>query len=202
MGALKYKLRDYHALFHTRYLADFSFVHINKTGGSSVEKALGLPFQHRTALEMRALMGKERWQSRFSFAFVRNPWDKVASHYKYRVQTNQTGLRDNPIAFKDWVRLAYADRDPRYHDEYKMFMPQTQWVVDEGGNVMVDMIGRFETLAQDFAKVCETLGRRAELPHLKKSTNKDYRQLYDTATVDIVGRWFADDIRAFDYSFE
>ncbi len=202
MDALKYKLRDYHARLHTRYLADVSFVHINKTGGSSIEKALNLPFQHRTALEMRALMGTKRWQSRFSFAFVRNPWDKVASHYAYRVQTNQTGLREEQIAFKDWVRLAYGEQDPRYYDQHKMFMPQTDWIVDEHGQVIVNMVGRYERLVDDFARVCETVGRRAELPHLKKSSNRDYRQMYDSPTVDIVGRWFDNDVRTFGYTFE
>jgi chondroitin 4-sulfotransferase 11 len=202
MGALKYKLKDYHARFHTRYLADFSFVHINKTGGSSVEKALGLPFQHRTAVEMRALMGEKRWESRFSFAFVRNPWDKVASHYAYRVQTNQTGLGAKQIPFKEWVRLTYGDQDPHYYDQPKMFMPQLNWVADEHGKLMVDMIGRYEMLAQDFARVCESLGRRAQLPHLKRSTNRDHRKLYDTETIEVVGRWFDADVRAFGYAFE
>jgi hypothetical protein len=113
MGALRYRVKDRLARLRTKYLLDIVFVHINKTGGSSIETALGLPFQHRTALELRSYLGERRWRERFSFAFVRNPWDKVASHYAYRVTTNQTGLGDHHLPFNEWVRLAYGDRDPR-----------------------------------------------------------------------------------------
>ena len=62
-----------------RYWLDYSFVHINKTGGTSVVVALGLPFGHLTAREKIEQLGRERWDGRFTFAFVRNPWDRVAS---------------------------------------------------------------------------------------------------------------------------
>src|SRR5687768_13300689 len=130
MSVLAYRLKDYHARLHTKFVAGFCFVHINKTGGTSIEKALGLPFQHRTAVEIRRLIGAKEWDRRFSFAFVRNPWDKVASHYHFRVKTNQTGLRDKPIPFNEWVRLAYGEQALPYYDQPKMFMPQLEWISD------------------------------------------------------------------------
>lgn len=181
---------------------DIVFIHINKTGGSSIEAALKLPFQHKTALELMHEIGDRRWNRSFRFAFVRNPWDKVASHYSYRVQTNQTGLGTNPIPFTEWVRRSYGEQDRRYYDQPKMFMPQLNWVADEQGRVLMDMVGRYESLSEDFERVCEAIGRRASLPHLKKSANTDYRRKYDSATVDIVARWFEKDIHAFEYRFE
>lgn len=185
-----------------RYLAGFAFVHINKTGGSSVERALGLPFRHLTAPELRAAIGATRWKRWFSFTIVRNPWDKVASHYHYRVRTNQTALRTHPVAFGEWVRLTYGEQDRRYFDSPKMFMPQTDWLVDEEGKIMVEFIGRFERLEQDFRTICHRIGRDAQLPHLKKSERGDYRTLYTDATTEIVGKWFARDLANFNYSFE
>jgi hypothetical protein len=199
---LKYKISDYRALLHTKYFAAAIFVHINKTGGSSIEQALGLPFQHRTALEIRDAIGERRWRSRFSFAFVRNPWDKVASHYHYRVKTNQTGLGDRPIPFGEWVRLAYAEQAAPYYDQPKMFMPQLEWLRDRDGKILVDFVGRFEALQSDFAQVCSRLGRAASLPHVKSSPRGDYRTYYDDASADIVARAFAEDIRAFCYEFD
>ena len=76
-----------------RYL----FIHINKTAGSSIERALNLRFEHKTAMEKRAELGSLRWRRAFKFSFVRNPWDKVASHYRYRVRTNQTGMGNGHI---------------------------------------------------------------------------------------------------------
>lgn len=202
MSALRYRLRDQVARLRTKYLIDVIFVHINKTGGSSIEVALGLPFQHRTALELRQDLGEERWRSRFSFAFVRNPWDRIASHYAYRVKTDQTGLGDRHIGFNDWVRLAYGERDPRYYDQPKMFMPQTHWIADTAGEIMVDFVGRFERLEHDFATVCERLGRQARLPHLKRSGGSAPVEEYSDEAVEIVRTRFAEDIERFGYRFE
>ena len=202
MRHMRYRVRDALARLKTKYLSDVVFVHINKTGGSSVEAALGLPFQHRTALELHELMGARRWADRLSFTFVRNPWEKVASHYHYRVKTNQTGLGDHPIGFNEWVALAYGERDSRYYDQPRMFMPQMDWITDDTGEVMVDFVGRFERLHDDFEFVCRRIGRSARLPHLKRSHDEDYRRLYSAESIGIVRDRFAIDIEAFGYVFE
>lgn len=187
--------------FKNRHWPRYVFIHINKTGGSSIEHALSLCFEHKTARQKRAELGERRWREAFKFSFVRNPWDKVASHYFYRVKTNQTGLGDNPIPFNEWVELAYGRRDPRYHDKPRMFMPQSEWLCDEEGRLMVDFVGHFENLESDFAVVCDRIGVNASLPHLKRSGNHDYRRLYDDHTRDIVARVFASDLERFGYSF-
>lgn len=180
---------------------NYVFIHINKTAGSSIERALDLKFEHKTALEKRAQLGDLRWNRAFKFSFVRNPWDKVASHYYYRVRMNYTGLRDNPIPFGDWVHLAYEQRDPQYFDKHKMFMPQAEWLCDRDGRLLVDFVGRFERLAPDFAEICRILQISARLPHLKHSDNRDYRTLYDSSTRLVVSRVFACDIDMFGYEF-
>ena len=62
---------------------DFTFVHIQKTGGTSIRVALGLPKvppgKHWSAARHRAALGREEWERRFTFAFVRNPWDRLVS---------------------------------------------------------------------------------------------------------------------------
>ena len=80
---------------------DFIFVHINKTAGSSIEEALGLRFRHRTAGDIISEIGIAAWRKNFTFAVVRNPWDKVLSHYSYRIDTNQTGLGNGKIGFAE-----------------------------------------------------------------------------------------------------
>lgn len=202
VDVLRYRARRWYAAFWTRHLADVAFVHINKTGGSSIEKALGIPFQHLTALELRDRMGPERFRRLFSFAFVRNPWAKVASHYRYRVKTNQTELGRQPIPFPEWVRRAYGDHEPTFYDQPRMFMPQTDWIVDEAGEVLVDFVGRFERLEEDFGEVCRRLGRTAELPHLKASGGRDYRAMYDDEAAAVVAERFAPDLERWGYTFE
>jgi len=183
-------------------MMEFVFIHINKTGGSSIEQALGCRFEHKTALKKRAELGRENWKKLFSFAFVRNPWDRVASHYHYRVMTNQTELGRKTIGFNEGVKLAYGENAPAYYDKPKMFMPQWHWLIDKKGKLLVDYIGRFENLQTDFAHVCLRLNRQAELPHLKKSDRSDYREYYyNEESIAIVRQWFAIDIEKFGYEF-
>jgi chondroitin 4-sulfotransferase 11 len=194
-------LKEHSQRLRHRYFDDFIFIHINKTGGSSVEKALRLPLEHKTALEKIEEIGREQWEKKFSFAVVRNPWDKVVSHFHYRVQRNRTGLAVNRIDFKDWVRLAYGEQAAPYYDNPKMFMPQLDWICDQKGEVLVDMICRFESLASDFEKVCKRIGRKASLPHVKSSSRRGYREYYDDETAQIVRGRFRKDIEAFGYEF-
>lgn len=200
---LKYPLKQWYARLHAKHIADCLFIHINKTGGSSIERALGLPFQHRTAVEMMSIVGRRRWRRKFTFAFVRNPWDKAYSHYRFRVRTNQTGLGDRPIPFPEWVRQAYGERNPRYYRRPLMFQPQMEWIGDKDGHVLVEFVGRFERLHEDFAEVCRVLDRDAELPHLKSSgARADYREVYDDSSALIIAERFAADIERFGYTFD
>ena len=193
--------RNYYWYVRERFFQDYIFIHINKTGGTSVEKALNIPLQHRTALDKRNYLGEEVWNKKFSFAFVRNPWDKVVSHFTYRLRTNQTNLEREAVEFQDWVRLAYMEKNNKYYDNPKMFMPQMDWLSDNNSNILVNFIGRFENFESDFAEVCAKLKISSTLPHLKKSTRMHYKEYYNSETAEIVGELFKNDIEYFNYKY-
>ena len=183
-------------------LDDFIFIHINKSGGTSIERALNLAFEHRTALEKIEQIGRRRWDRRFTFAVVRNPWDRVVSQFHFRISENQTDLATNPLEFKEWVRRAYGEQDPAYLAPPKMFIPQLDWITDADGTVLVDFVGRFENLKRDFEEVCRRLGKQVELPHLKATKRRPYQEYYDEETVEFIRAWYQKDIDCFGYRFE
>ena len=195
------RFRHWHRTLRERYLRPYVFIHINKTGGSSIEKALGIGLDHSTALEKYRQLGAVAWQRKFTFTMVRNPWDKVVSHYHYRVRTNQTGMGENTLPFDEWLQRCYVDRDPEYYDEPRMFMPQRQWLVDENGVLLVEFIGRFENLQEDFRHICERLSVEAELGHAKPSARGSYRDYYSSESRDLIGVVFAEDVELFGYRF-
>lgn len=194
-------LRKKARLIRSVYFDRFVFIHINKTGGSSIEKALKLPFEHKTAIEKIQEIGRHEWDRRISFAVVRNPWDKVVSHYHYRVYTNQTGMGDGHISFNDWVRRSYGCKDPVYYDQPKMFQPQAEWLKDADLNMCVKEILRFENLAGDFNVLAEKIGKKVLLPHVKKTSHKCYKDYYDADARKIIERVFQEDIDVFKYVF-
>jgi hypothetical protein len=185
----------------------FAFIHINKTAGTSIGRAIGLPRKwHLTVRDVIELVGEERWRQAFRFSVVRNPWDKAVSQYKHRVRTNQTGLGESPISFRQWVMLTHGpEKDPRYYDNPRMFQSQVEWLMDFNGRIDVDLVARFDRLPEDFRQIAARLrlpGLPAELPHLNATEPCDFRTFYDAVTAEAVSRWFAADIDRFGFRFD
>ena len=73
--------------------------------------------------------------------------------------------------------------------------------------VVVDFVGRYETLNKDFDFVCKKLGipYSDEFPHLRSSYRQDtshYSKYYDSETQKIVEKHFWREIKQFKYRFE
>ena len=69
---------------------DFVFIHMSKTGGTSIVSIFGEAFQkHNTSKEVIEIIGKKKWNEVYKFSVVRNPWDRAHSWYKFRVKHNQ-----------------------------------------------------------------------------------------------------------------
>lgn len=182
---------------------DFVFIHIPKTGGTSIVSIFGEAFQkHNTAREVIDIIGRKRWDEVYKFSVVRNPWDRAHSYYKFRVKLNQQKMRTRPISFKDYVACTYGEpKDPFYYYRAKNFMPQVDWLKDEHGVIDMDRIIRFENLQEGFREVAEELGIPSELPHINKTKETNYRDFYDDETRRIIGEWHAEDIEYFGYEF-
>ena len=181
----------------------YIFIHINKTAGTSIGNAIGLPVKHhQTAREIIASIGREKWTTAYKFTLVRNPWDKVVSHYEYRLKRNKTEIASRNVSFSEWVKKTYGpDKDPFYYNNPKAFQPQAEWLKDDEGKITIDFIGRFETLNEDFNQIKGVIGLEAELPHLNASKRAGYQSYYNDETREIVADWFREDIELFGYCF-
>lgn len=182
----------------------FIFIHINKTGGTSIAKAIGLPQKrHLHVKEVISIIGEKEFNTAFVFSVVRNPFDKVVSHYKYRVKTNQTNMANNHISFKDWVKYTYGnEKKSFYYNNPKMFASQSDWLKDSNGIIRVNNILKFETLNSDYKNIAKFLGLQNELLHLNATKKESYSKYYDKETIEIVRNWFKEDIERFSYNFD
>jgi hypothetical protein len=82
---------------------------------------------------------------------------------------------------------------------------QTDYLIDLHGAVVVDFIGRYERLGEDFVTACERIGIAPRaLPHERRATDrkKDYRSYYSDETAELVARHFARDIELLGYRFD
>ncbi len=203
----------------------FWFVDIPRTSSSSIRAELGRQFgdpygkanlipeysqsqsfdDHTPAFQIRDRIGKSSWNKCFTFTFVRNPWDRLASIFRYRerVQAIPTGL-----SFRDYV-LQFLS--PRYlnplsaHHGHFYYYSMAEYILDEQDNLIVDYIGRFENRERDLKNIadrigCPSLGQ----VHLQRTNDASshYSSHYDSETRDIVAHVFKRDIEMFDYSFD
>lgn len=188
-----------------KFVAKACFIHINKCGGTSVEKALGLPKVHDTASERRSRVGEAAWRRMYKFAVVRHPYCKVVSHYNYRVRTNQTNLAEDKVDLNTWIIEAYEDQSPRYFDNPTMFAPCYAWISDQHTKeIIVDDVFKLEELSDFWPTIASRAGSpRAKLMHENRTVESKLAdakaQLSDRAK-QIIQEKFDDDFRAFKYS--
>lgn len=157
----------------------------------------------------------------FKFSFVRNPWDRIVSEYKYRRHASRYDFKT--YLFKHFPR-------PGWSDEYCHVIPQYDFLYDDDGVCLVDFIGRFESVQDGFNVVCEKLGLpEIMLVHKNKSlsffrrdnnlyqvlkTIKDslsinqrrnifsrYTEYYDDESIAWVARIYERDVSVFGYEF-
>ena len=77
----------------------------------------------------------------------------------------------------------------------------TEWISD-GDEIIVDFVGRYENLNEDWSKICQTLQVPAlPLGRENQVVRQDYRVFYDNESRELVANRFARTIELFEYRF-
>lgn len=145
----------------------------------------------------REAIGRGLFDSYFKFGFVRNPWERAVSLYE-RGEGIQMHDRMSFEEFIDWMQFSSSTCiHPPVHRH------QFDWFVDPSGNILVDFIGRFEDLRENWAFVCRRLGIHKPLPHANQNPRrtKHYTEYYTPRTRQIIAERFRVDIEYFGYQF-
>lgn len=163
-----------------------------------MERALGLPFiNHSTALQCKEIVGERRWEARFSFSLVRNPYLRLASMYAYRsapsLQKGSSGQ------FCKW--LEDIAKKNRSGNAGAKISPQIFWLANQDGKIIVDKWYKLEEVYSEQHDLEQRLGFSLNLERLNQQPRMiDYRELYSTDAISLVREIYADDFRRFGYS--
>ncbi|MBD3316653.1 MAG: hypothetical protein GF344_12760 [Chitinivibrionales bacterium] len=187
------------------------FVHIPKTGGISIKKALlgDTGGTHLPISMYKAALDPSLFNECFKFTFVRNPWSRIYSAFRY---LRKGGLNeyDKTVAKKflgqydDFAHFIKGWLTKRNSYRIVHFLPQSEFVLLRRDMLAVDFVGKFENIEKDFSLVSARLGIEASLERLNKtlSSSKEYIGQYDNESKRIVAEVYEQDIRLFGYKFD
>jgi len=179
----------------------FAFIHINKAGGTSISEALApwadaqtIVLDHDPAFLYRERMGAALWGEIFSFALLRNPWDRMVSSYEYRRQylIGEGANAAACLSFRDWMLgpVTAAPLDKEWSNQLWMVKcPLT-------GEIMVSRLYLYEDILSAFDDACGRIGLDPvpELGRHNQTRRADYRPYYDAETDALVRDRFSDDL--------
>lgn len=163
------------------------FVHIPKVAGRSIEELfiedLGLNFYTREVLLIRRndypeigprrlshmiaseyvkyhYLSQELYDTYYKFAFVRDPYTRVYSFYKY------FGYK----YFMSFEKFVLEHLKNMYSKEYWFLRPQSDFLFDDNTNLLVDDVFYYEHIEEDYKKLCRKVNINADsLPYVNKS---------------------------------
>jgi hypothetical protein len=207
----------------------YIFVHIPKTGGTSMALALedramaddimfgdtpkamkrrrkarafqarGRLWKHSTLQDIEGVVTAQEMDEMFVFTMVRNPWDRMVSYYHWLKTQNF----DHPF-----VHLAKSSdfgtfiMDANMSHATKM-SPAESYVTRRDGQVCGDLFIRLEHLQEDCTALEAHLGFELTLPQANASRRDEaYQHYYTPTTRDHVAQICARDIAQFGYTFD
>lgn len=195
---------------------NFLFVHVPKTGGSSIRHALtpfslpknedvfrrissNLPLRenplklrlrtHDTAAWARTKLGAEIFEKLHSFAVVRNPYTRAISYYEY--------LRQNPKHPKNQAIQNMSFEEYLLWDGHKAL--QSRHLCDANGNLLINQVLRFENMAEEFSSVCNDIGVSVDLPRINTSSQMPVTKYLTPRICELIEQIYEQDFKLFDY---
>jgi hypothetical protein len=188
--------------------------------------------KHVRPYYVKKAMGQENFNQYFKFAFVRNPfgrlvslflscrrkWNNISNKERKKMSKDIEDRKKKNILYKSifeyddfsqWI-LDISNFN-KLHDELQkgwydsVLKNQYDFLSDENGNILVDYIGKFENLTNDFQVICDKLEINNTLSnfHKDKTTYKydNYRKYYNDFTRKIISQLLEKDLEYFNYVF-
>lgn len=200
--------------FSICYTLKIIFVHIPRTGGSSMEnqlmKQLNVGEHSRFVFEINnpvpnRVVGHYKLSDYsyyvnlddyYTFSIVRNPWDLLVSYYEYFRKKDKTDIVNviSLLSFEEFI--IYLDKLKLKHKVTNF----DEWITV--GNKSVNFVAKLENLNDDYKIICNQLDiEYKQIVKSNTSTRNTYTEYYNSKTKDIVFNLFKNDIIRYGYEY-
>lgn len=197
----------------TNFFRDFHkksgllFIHVPKVAGTSIEQAIYDTDRwlsgHCYALDYYK-ENQEEFKCLFSFGFVRNPYDRLVSAFLYLKKgggcTEDFLFSQEVLANIDFKEFVFElQKNPKLLS-WIHFQPQYLFLCDEEKKILVNYVGKYENIQEDFSTICQKNNIEKTLPNANTNPHINYTFYYDEETAKIVAEIYNDDFRIFGYT--
>ena len=136
------------------------------------------------------------WSGYFKFAMVRNPYDRFVS------VCAMLNKRNAGYAGRERAFMKRALAAPRFQRRV-LVRPQCELLLDAGGALGMDFVGRYETLQASFDEACGRIGiPAAPLSRRNAAPHSGFHSYYDDELRGMVADFYRSDFRLFGYERE
>lgn len=193
----------------------FIYVHIPKTGGTTIGKVLDTTENngivgHISLKDIKKRLGSITYKKYISFTTVRNPWSWYVSWYFYLKQKNKKDSDFkkeyeilNKDSFEEWIKFVYNTRNNLVFSNGGDNTPKYQQMLNWGfdGEKYVDYFIKIEELSEERLR---EIGLNTKYIHTKSNTtiHSHYSTYYNDITREMVRSMHKEDIQYFNYKFE
>ena len=170
------------------------FVHVPRTGGTSIQNAMkdySVFPDHHLAKDIKL---KQLYNDFFFYTILRNPYERMVSFYEYTFRDwgyvrkllafyQSTKESDDLINYKEGQSIGFEEiaqlpgitkEDVSFERFVSivteelwdiMWEPQTSYIFDDDEKIIVDYIGKTETLQQDVDNIIKEINKRNEVKY-------------------------------------
>lgn len=184
----------------------------------------------RSALAIKDFLGEKEYNNSYTFATIRNPYERIVSIWKYltgkgkhlrngkeKIDLKRIKKYSN-TSFKEFINLikdhdlTHVDGGDIFKASKRIYSEHIWWhltplaphVTDTSGNLIVDKLCRLEILKDEIDDVCKSINCPPVkyMKHYNKTNHTHYSTYYDIETRKIVEKLYGMDINLFKYKFE
>lgn len=194
------------------------FVHIQRTGGTAVEKffigedqfKINKEHKHLLASQAKKLY-KDYWNDYFKFSIVRDPWARTISMMSHP-KMFFTKIDQGKINLDGWVKdnilndtNVLLENDWRFSDRSSLFNKEKHLENQVYLNLLdeeLDFIANFDTLHEDIKYILEKNNLKSNLGNFFKKPTLTYEHYYTEKTKQQVYDLYENDIKFFNFRFD